>query len=694
MHECRVEPSGTYGGREINMRKRITALILSVCVVGLLACMAKSEAYAEREPAEDTFDGDVYLLRKDRDNYVMQVTVENMGQDFYGTVQVVFQASRGNGNCAYNTEITLPAQGKKEFSLTVPGRAVDSIKAECVLNFLDSSGNLVQSIPLKDLLHQMSGVSVGILSDDYSALTYMDAGGGSLYIRGDTYPFYLMQLNRDNLRTYLDGLHFLVIDQFNVSVLEGEDIRAIQQWVRDGGWLFVGTGAYVEQTLSGFDEDFLDIQVVGILEPTEENVFSENQDIYGWYSQYLNYGDEDAVDFSQMTFAQLDYQSGGFSESRDHPAIYRPIGEGAAAAYFCSLGDEQMQNLNGYTVEDMYEELMRQSSSWRSLQSSTSMEYAGQRVLAFIGNSDTDVDLSLLRLLIGIYVVLAGPVLYLILRKCKKSEWYWMGVPTLGLAFILGVFLLGRGVRVNEAKVYSVTVQKADEERIDTYFLAYHSGIKPWKVRMREGYEIAGPGWHGYEGKYFSNPDNYFYTVQYDSEGLAVGEKPQENFESGFFYAGGHMESRGAITGADIKAIKSGIDGTVTNGTDCDFAYMAVWQGEDIMVIENVKAGETVNLQQAERDGRCVYQNRITVDVGDLLLYSSAISLYSRSNREAYPVDEMAALLIGMGVAKEKAPDADCAIIAGLMRDCDRVTVGKCNETSYGCLYGYAETEV
>ncbi|MDE5950864.1 MAG: hypothetical protein K2H12_04705, partial [Acetatifactor sp.] len=135
-------------------------------------------------------------------------------------------------------------------------------------------------------------------------------------------------------------------------------------------------------------------------------------------------------------------------------------------------------------------------------------------------------------------------------------------------------------------------------------------------------------------------------------------------------------------------------DGTVTNGTDCDFAYMAVWQGEDIMVIENVKAGETVNLQQAEREGRCVYQNRITVDVGDLLLYSSAISLYSRSNREAYPVDEMAALLIGMGVAKEKAPDADCAIIAGLMRGCDRVTVGKCNETSYGCLYGYAETEV
>lgn len=680
------------------MRKRITAAILFLCVAGLLAGLAKGVAYAESGPTDNTLDGSVELLRQDKENYVIQVTVENMGEDFYGTVQVVFQASYSAGNCAYNTEISLPAQGKKQFTITVPERAVDATRGECMLNFLDGRGKPVQSISLKNLMNGVaSGILVGVLSDDYSSLTYMDAGGGSIYVRGDNYPLHLIQLDRDNLRGYLDGFYFLVIDQFNVSVLEEEDIQAIEQWVRDGGCLIIGTGAYAEQTLSGFGEDFLDMQVWEILEPGEENAVSENRDRYGYYSNYINW----EVDFSQMTFAQLDYGLSGYSaESSENPAVYKAIDQGAAAVYFSSLGDTEMQKLGSYAVEYIYEELMYQSRSYHSFNRRSNLESAGQRMLAHIGNRDTSVDFSVLRLLIGIYVILAGPVLYLILRKCKKSEWYWVGVPALGLTFILGVFLLGRNARVNETRVYAVTAQKADEDWMDTYFLAYHSGVKPWKVLMREDYEIAGPGWNGYNGKYFSDAGDYFYTVDYDSQGLSVGEKPRENFESGFFYAGGHTQSRGVITGAHIKsdpAINGCIMGTVTNETDCDLAYMAVWNGQEVMIIENVKAGETLDLQQAEKDGRCVYQSRIIDDVGDLLLYSDIVSIYNYSHHQEqrYSEDEMAALILGLSVAKEAAPKGgDCAVIAGLIKDCGRVTAGKCKETSYECLYGYAETEV
>lgn len=679
------------------MRRRIAAIILFVCMAGLLAGLAKEAAHAANGPTANVFDGNVYLLLTDKNNYVMQVVAENKGADFYGTVQVIFQASRSVGNCAYNTEIALPAQGRKEFTLTVPKRAVDVTRAECRLNFLDAKGKLVQSIPLKDLMHEASGVSVGILSDDYSSLTYMDAGGGSIYVRGDVYPIHLNHLDKDNLKGYLNGLYFLVIDQFNVSSLKEEDIRAIEQWVKDGGWLILGTGAYAEQTLSGFDEDFMDMRLDEILGPGEENIVSKNSDRYGSYSNYAN----GKVDFSQMTFAQLDYGRLGYSsESQENPAVYRAVDKGAVAVYFCSLGDEQLRKLDNYAVEYIYEELMYQSQSYyTSFSRDSDMDSVGQRLLAYIGNRDSNVDFSVLRLLIVVYVILAGPVLYLILRKCKKSEWYWVGVPALGLTFILGVFLMGRNARVNETRMYSVTVQKADEERMDTYFLAYHSGIKPWRVLMREGYEYAGPGWNGYEGKYFLDTDDYFYTVDYDSRGLYVGEKPQENFESGFFYAGGHTQRRGVITGANIQSdpsVRGCMMGSLTNDTDCDLAYMAVWYEQEIMVIENVKAGETLDLQQTLKDGRCVYQSRNVANVRDLALHS-AISIYSTAKQERrYSEDDIAALLIGLGVANEENPrpgDWDYAIIAGLIKDCEKVTAGKCKETSYGCLYGYAKTE-
>ena len=107
------------------------------------------------------------------------------------------------------------------------------------------------------------------------------------------------------------------------------------------------------------------------------------------------------------------------------------------------------------------------------------------------------------------------------------------------------------------------------------------------------------------------------------------------------------------------------------------------------MIFKDVKAGETLDLQQ---DGRCVYQSRNIEDVGDLLLYGGiGVSFYGTARFEE---EDMEAFLIGMGIAREASPEEGYAVIAGLIQEQDRATAGKCKETSYTCLYGYAETEV
>lgn len=679
------------------MQKKVSAaLVMVLCVFAFWTGWGKGVAYAEDGSSENSFYGNVELLRQDQGNYVVQVTVENRGEDFSGKVQVVFQAASGMGNCAYETEVTLPSQGKKQFAVTVTGRAVDEIRGECVLRFLDEKGRLLQTIPLKNVLGSSTpGIAVGILSDAYSELTYLDAGGSSLYMKGNSYPLNLIRLDGDSLRGYLEGLYFLVIDQFNVSTLRSEDIRAIQEWVKDGGWLILGTGAYGEQTLSGFEEDFLEMEYLGVWEAGEENLAAENADRYGYYYSYV----EAEVDFGQMTIAQLRYGlKGDENEGSQNPAVYKTIGDGAAAVYFCSLGDEQLRKLGNYAVEGMYEELMGQSRSYQSYNRYSGMDSVGQRLLAFIDNRNAGVDFSLLKWLIMIYVVLAGPVLYLVLRKCGKREWYWVGVPVMGLMFIAAVFFLGQGARVNETRVYSVTAQRADSNREDTYFLAYHSGVKPWEVRLEEGYDVAGPGWNGYEGKYFYNTNDYFYRVGRDSKGLYMGIKPQENFDNGFLHAAGRAVSRGIISGERLlvnSGINGGISGMAANGTDCDLAYMAVWLERELMVFKDVKAGETLDLQQAEVDGRCVYRSSSIEDQGDMLR-SDMISLYGhRSTDGEYAEEDMAALIIGLGIAQEESPrGGERAVIVGLVKQYDRAIADKCKETSYGCLYGYGETGV
>lgn len=674
------------------MRRQVRAIMLMLlCVWGLMWGENVCKAFAaEPLPEEDAFSGEVSVLKQESDRYVMQVTVGNDGEDFVGTVQVIFGANYDN--CAYNTEITLPAQGKKQFTITVPDETADTAYGACQINFLDSTENVVQSISLRDVFRDMqSGISVGVLSDRYSDIGFMDAEGLPFDIRGVSYPLQLLELDNDNLSGYLNGLYFLIIDQFNTSSLSDENIQAIQDWVQAGGWLILGTGAYAEQTLSGFDGDFLDVEVKGISEPGEENPATVNAEQYGYYYSYV---DEAGIDFSQMAVAELDYFGmyayGGVSESVENPGVNCPVGDGSVFLLYFSLGEKELQKVGTSIVRSIYSELMYNSNSYRSLNRRSDMQYAGQRALAFIDGRNSDVDFSLLEVLIGVYVVLVGPVLYLILRKCKKREWYWVGAPALGILFIAGVFLFGRGLSVKDTRVYSVTVQQAEGKRADTYMMAYHAGVKPWEMRLDEAYDVAGPGFLGYS--YYSSSstiNDYHYIVDNGSRGLSVGIKPRENFENGFFYAGKKTESVGGFTGTEL--VVSGIgrpEGTVTNATGHDMTYMAVWGNAYIMILSDVKAGETIDLQQAARNGRCVYEG--TVPYLENLLHD-VVNIYGRTKE--YAQEDVAALLIGLGVAEEQNSLSGRLIVAGVMPGYDKAVADQCVETAYGCVYSYLQAE-
>ena len=672
------------------MRKQILAMAaMLLFVFGLMwgghSCMALAAA----NTAEGSLSGNVGMLKQENSRYIMQVTVENSGEDFTGTVQVIFGSDYDN--CAYNTEITLPAQGKKQFTIAVPENAAETVYGICQLNFLDERGETIQSISLKDVYNGLqSGITAGILSDDYSSLTFMDAGGEPLYVRGIDYPMELVELNNDNLLGYLDGLYFLVIDQFNVSSLSEDNIQAIQDWVTGGGWLIVGTGTYAEQTLTGFDEAFLNVGVTGISQPGEENIATVNEDKYGYY---YNYTYDAGIDFTQMAIADLDYNKMhmyGAAESVDNPSIIYPVGDGAVSILYFSLAEKELQKMSFSMVQRIFEEVMYQSDSYQNFGKYRDLEYVGQRALAFIDSRNSDVDFSWLKVLIFIYVIVVGPILYLILRKCKRSEWYWVGAPALGILFIAGVYFFGRGIRITEAKVYSVTVQQTESSQADTYFLAYHSGVKPWKVYLNDRYDVAGPGFQGYS--YYSRGNasitDYHYVVGNDSKGMSVGMKPRGNFENGFFYAGAKAESKGTISGTDFTGFGVGnMDGSVTNGTAYDMAYLAVYANSYIMVISDVKAGETVSLTQAAMDGRCIYEG--SEPYFDSLLHNM-VGVY-RSHRD-YEQADMAALLIGIGVAEERKPNPGTAVLAGVVRDYDKAVADKCKETAYGCFYSYGQT--
>ncbi|MCM1263948.1 MAG: hypothetical protein NC313_14650 [Butyrivibrio sp.] len=689
----------------------VILILIGVGIFGVLLYAEKMEDDAKNAPNESLLldeesranylTGNIKMLKEERKCYVMQVTVENTGdsdEDFTGTLQVIFTDSYyytyllGSVNCAYNTEIAIPAQEKRQFTITVPQFACDD-EGMCALNFINEDGKLIQTISQDKILLDIYNRTflVGVLSDNFEGLQFMAADG--INSRGE---MELTELNNDNIKELLDELRCMIIDQFNVASLSGDNIQAIQDWVKDGGWLIIGTGEYAEQTLSGFDKDFIDIDILGISEPGEENFLSVQENPYYFIGS-------EGIDYASMAVADLYDNSNTryFYTCPTTPAMCSSIEDGAVMILNCSLGDKELQKLSFSSVNAIYREVKSRPKD--NLYDSDAYSNIYDVLFNFINKVDDDSD-KLKGIPALIFFVLAF-VIVILARAVGLRGWHLLCVCVAGIImmYVSGiVFAIQNNALTGyekETRVYSVTTQRVDGNRADTYLLAKRNDDEPWEIRLKDNYERASQGDSPsilIDGSYGYGADDYYYLVSNDDDGISVGIKPGEDKEA-FFYAEGSTESKGTISCQDFRNIdwrmrdRNDINMTLTNGTDFDMEYVAIWRDYYILIFSDLKAGETLDLRQAAENGRCIYEGQ-TSDYEKL--YRRLLPIYDKSSNKEYPyeLDDMAALITGLGIAEDEKPkELDRAIIIGLVKEYDKVVDDECNETSYGCFYTYAE---
>ncbi len=621
---------------------------------------------------------DVGLLRSEGENYIMRVTVSNQGGDFDGYVRLLFPDT-ATDTIAFDTRIALPSQGQKQFEVSVPMAAATNRREQCDVAFVDMDGQILQSVSVRDVFGGgMASIRAGVLSDDFDGLDAIERQNPviDLSLAGVA----LVRLTADDVADSLDGLNFLIIDHFSTESLGAEGIARIEDWVRSGGWLIIGTGEYADDTLSGFDPDFIDVKAGEISGPGEESFLSTNMD-RGYYGTY-NYND-----LSRMHVAPL--SSSVLYESVENPGSVAGIGDGSVMALAVSL-EELCELMDGaIPMGSIYNETMYASASYNNL-AKTDDSWSGQRALTAIDNGDSALDLSALRVLIIAYLILAGPAAYIILRRMRKSEWYWAAVPALGIVFIGGIFLAGMGMSVSETRAVSVSVQKADSERVDTFYEAYRPGTGEWLMRLNDNYTSAGMGFYNRTG--FSQPLQYSRRVLYEDGGVSIGGRPDRNFESMYLGASGTAEPKGTITAdglarcGDVQWTASDMyeSGIVTNGTDFDFAYLAVHSDSRIAIFQDVKAGESIDIAAESSTDRCVGQY-LTDYPSDLYNYITTPGGSPDSIDSA-----RSALFAGLLNYYGNVPDGQ-ALLMGVVEDYPKTVADAVSEISYGCIYDFAD---
>lgn len=640
----------------------------------------------------------------DGSTYDIRVTVQNSGADWEGTVRLLLGDIYRRTPTAYDTDLALPSGSRKQFTVRIPAYSIrDKRRSAVNIELLDRAGRQVAGEEFSKLLDDgADALLMGILSDSYASLTYLDMGGQELYYYGVENPVKLVELDQDSLAQQLDSLAMLVIDRYNTEVLSERDLEAIDDWVENGGLLILGTGSYAEDTLKAFQDDpYLEVSGITVHAPGDKKFLRQDR------SEHL------AVTMDRLPLAELktkqyiydtsyyDY-SGVMAWNRGNgawailPYSLTELGELDADAFADSRAVfiyELLNNVSEFVI-------MRRGYSGYG-NSYYDMNYQIERLFGVLSNSGEAINLNVLKVIVIVYVIFVGPVMYLILKALKKRELYWMTVPVTALLGIGLIYLAGRGFAVRDTRVYSVSVSDLGGQAEGKILLqCYDASHSEWKLKLSDDYKYIGPL---VDDGYYNN-NAYYYHFQQNGDGRYFGIRPKASFESGFFQAGGAdaKKAEGSVeltgvadAGGSIKltdivtdagvpmagmiAGARGLSGTVSNGTDRDFACFAVIARGTMYLYGGLAAGESGELAALP----LICEGLPAYDSSD---YMRTLRMFMATDQYKGQVQEYAALGLGICAAVEQAQTADLFFI-GVMKDGAKAVDDVCSETSYECFY-------
>ncbi len=695
--------------KEIAMKhhknKKIFHAAVLVMTVLLCGMLQKSTAAAFGSAQPGAFNIEAKLLHHTGENCDIRLTVENQGEDWEGTVRLTVENGYGRRPCAYDTSLSLPQGSVKQFVVRIgPVISYSSYEGTVNVSLLDRKDRTVAAEEFDGLLaDREKSLSLGILSDDYPDLTYLDMG--TLYFYDDQYPVSLVELKQEDLLDSLDALTFLVIDRYNTGILTADEFNAIEQWNRDGGVLIVGTGAYAQDTLRGFGGGYSDLPGISCtridapIGDMSENDTAGNDtlenDTPG--NDTTGYDTPSAAgnvyaDYSQVSMAQLQGFDASFDEDYTSQAMNRDLGDGSICILPYSLAELGRLDSEYWTMDRgmfAYHLLDNASvyarSRFASRYDAAVNYYSDIRdMLDALGNSNSILSFGLLKVIVVLYVIFAGPLLYLILRLAKRRELYWLAVPVTSLLTVLLIFLAGRGFEIVNTRVFSVTVQDlAGGGQNKAYLYCYDADRREWELKLAEGFESAGPFDDApYNYRVDGDEDSYFYHITKEGDTFYVGLRPDSSFEDSYFCLSGIGDGQGAEGGLVLQDVSSdwaGLMGTLSNETGRDLSCFAVLYDDAMFIYGGLPAGETEELKNREP----LYY--VMQDSSSPYMYRSFLEDL-HSVREYGKASDLAALGTGIYSIMPQL-DGDEAVVIGVTRDWEKTVDDNCNEISYGCLY-------
>jgi hypothetical protein len=199
--------------------------------------------------------------------------------------------------------------------------------------------------------------------------------------------------------------------------------------------------------------------------------------------------------------------------------------------------------------------------------------------------------------LLGAYILLIGPVNYLVLRRLDRREWAWITMPLLIVVFAVGAYGFGAALRGSNVIINEVAIVRGAPGATDGTAQVYLGVFSP----SRETYQMSVPG-----GALLSAPlagDVFGGEAGGASLDVLQGEPARvRNLAVGF----GSLRAIRAETPttvplieADLALVDGRLKGTIRNASEERLEKPAVVLGSTVEVLKDLEPGGSATVDVA-----------------------------------------------------------------------------------------------
>ncbi len=487
-------------------------------------------------------------------------------RSFQGVLRIIVPANDGKENYAYEYPISV----EEGIPLTVRGE-IPLISNYTSISFQVLSGKsrvlARQDTTVKISGRELTELYVGVLSENPDAAAAFQGVNMGEYTDSSfpyvkTRAFALEAEDIENIHYGLDCLDIIVLDRYVSGTLTEKQQDALNTWVSEGGSLIaeVSSGYYI------FPED-----IYPVTEEIEARpyLWVQTQNVKKGRVGYFNLK---VADMDLMEFAV------------DNNAI-----PGSVISKVCSaeIITQIIESDHYYNGEESY-------SAIRELLD-TAMGRKLPRISVYV-------------VIILIYLVLAGPVVFYVLRKKDKAGLTGAAVSGLAVLFSVLVYLMGTTTRFQEPVIRYASIWTLDGKTVSevSYIDTKAPTSNSYQLKVRPEYFVqpVSAGSH----YYYETVDeetvlsDYRIELYNGEEATAITMRQSAPFESQYFRLEKEQENKDLLgLDADLKYFNETLTGNVYNETKENLEDVILVLRNGIYMLGDIKAGDFVDIKSAEK---------------------------------------------------------------------------------------------